>query len=254
MRPNPLRELHAAGRPALTGWLSIDSGYSAELIGSCGYDAVVVDLQHAPIYLDKAVSMLQALSATGAVPMARCAANQLFEINKLLDGGAYGIVCPLINTPEEAGRFVAACRYPPSGLRSYGPTRGLLYGGADYFEAADSTIVTLAMIETRQALSNLDAICAVPGLDGVLVGPGDLGIALGLGPSADWRSDPMAGALAGIRSAARRAGKMAGIVCMPVPFAQDMKHQGWDIVVVGSDSTFLRQGATAALSAVRAAG
>lgn len=251
MRSNRIRTLFAQGQPVLAGWLSIDSGYSAELMGSCGYDAVVVDLQHAPIYLDKAVAMLQALSATSAVPMARCSANQLFEINKLLDGGAYGVVCPLVDTAQDAERFVSACRYPPRGRRSYGPTRGLLYGGPDYFEHADATVVTLAMIETREAIANLDAICAVDGLDGVLVGPSDLGIALGCGPTADWQAEPMSAALTEIRLAARRAGRMAGIVCVQVPFARAMKDAGWDFVVAGTDSALLRQAAQSAVSAVR---
>jgi 4-hydroxy-2-oxoheptanedioate aldolase len=251
MRANRLRELFAARQPAVAGWLSIDSSYSAELMGSCGYDAVVVDLQHAPIYLDKAVPMLQALSATGAVPMARCSANQLFEVNKLLDGGAYGLICPLVNTPEEAADFVAACRYPPTGRRSYGPTRGFLYGGPDYFENANSTIVTLAMMETRQALDNLDVICAVPGLDGVLVGPSDLGISLGCGPSVSWEDAPMRDALESVRAAAGRAKKIAGVVCAQVPFALAMKDQGWDFVVAGTDSALLRASAQAAVAAFR---
>lgn len=251
MRPNPLRDLFTKRQAALAGWLSIDSGYSAELVASCGYDAVVVDLQHAPIYLDKAVPMLQALSATGAVPMARCSANQLFEINKLLDGGAYGIVCPLVNTPEEARRFVAACMYPPTGIRSFGPTRGLLYGGPDYVSHANTTIVKLAMLETQEALDNLDAICAVPSLDGVLIGPSDLGIALGLGAAPDWRSEPMRGALSAVHAAARRHKKVAGIVCVQIPFAVEMKQGGWDFIVAGTDSSLLRQGASAAVSAFR---
>src|SRR5690606_13574123 len=190
MRSNRLRELFTTKQIAIGGWLSINSSYSAELMGHAGYDAVVVDLQHAPIFLDTAIPMLQAISSTPAMPMARCSANELSQINKLLDGGAWGIICPLVNTAEDAIRFVSACRYPPQGLRSFGPTRGLLYGGPDYFQEANSTIISYAMIETQEALDNLEDICAVSGLDGIMVGPSDLGISLGMGPAPDWTIEP----------------------------------------------------------------
>jgi len=253
VRPNPLKTLFRENRGVLSGFLSIDSSYSAEIIGHCGYDAVVVDLQHAPIYLDKAVPMLQALSSTGAVPLARCSANHLFEINRLLDGGAYGIICPMVNTPDEARRFVQACMYPPMGNRSYGPTRGLTYGGADYYDHANDTLVTLAMIETREGLDNLAEICRVPGLDGILVGPSDLSIALGGRPNAAWDSGPLGDALHHIVATCRSESKVAGIVCASTAFAIDMKRAGWGFIVVGTDSGLLRQVATEAVATVRAA-
>lgn len=251
MRPNRLREMFAARQTALGGWLAINSPYSAELMGHAGYDSVVVDLQHGPLYLDAAVPMLQALSSTGAVPMARCSANNFFEINKLLDAGAYGIVCPMIDTADDARAFVGACRYPPQGSRSYGPTRGFLYGGADYFEHANQTIITYAMVETPEGLRNLDAICAVQGLDGIFVGPSDLSLALGVAPTPRWREPPLAHTLGTILAAARGAGKMAGIFCVTTDFANDMKRLGFDFVVLGNDAALLSQGARQSIAAVR---
>jgi 4-hydroxy-2-oxoheptanedioate aldolase len=252
MRPNRLRELHAAGQTALGGWMSINSPYAAELMGHAGFDAVVVDLQHGPLYLDAAVPMLQALSATPAVPMARCSANQFSEINKLLDAGAYGIVCPMIDTADDARAFVEACRYPPRGRRSYGPTRGFLYGGPDYFGHADDTVIAYGMIETPLGLRHLDAICAVEGLDGVFVGPSDLSLALGVAPLPKWRDAPLADALAKILRAARAAGKMAGIFCVSREFAADMKALGYDFVVLSNDAAMLRSSAEQWVQALRA--
>ena len=168
MRPNRLRELAAAGKPAVNAWLAIPSTYSAEVMGHQGFDSVTVDLQHGMIGFDAAIPMLQALSSTPAVPLARVSKNDPALVMQLLDAGAYGIICPMVSTPEQARDFVSACRYPPKGGRSFGPARGLLYGGADYFAHADREIVTLAMLETVEAVANADAILAVEGLDGIL--------------------------------------------------------------------------------------
>jgi 4-hydroxy-2-oxoheptanedioate aldolase len=251
MRPNRLRELFAARQTALGGWCSINSPFAAELMGHSGFDAVVVDLQHGPLYLDAAVPMLQAISATGAMPMARCSANLFFEINKLLDAGAYGIVCPMIDTAEDARAFVGACRYPPAGTRSFGPTRGVLYGGDDYFKHANGTIVAYGMVETPQGLANLDAICAVDGLDGIFVGPSDLSLALGVSPMPRWRESPLAETLAKILEATHAAGKMAGIFCVSVEFAVDMKKLGYDFVVLSNDAALLRGAAQQWVGALR---
>ena len=158
MRPNRLRELFAQKKPAVVAWMSFASSYAAEVIGHSGVDAVTLDLQHGPIYLDAALPMLQAISATPAMPMVRCSGNNFAEIGKLLDAGAYSVICPLIEDAEDARRFVAACRYPPHGTRSHGPTRGLLYGGPDYWFKANETIVTWGMIETPQSLKNINGL------------------------------------------------------------------------------------------------
>ncbi len=253
MRPNRIRELFAAKTCATMGWIALNSTYSAELMGHAGFDTVVVDLQHGPLYLDAAVPLLQALSSTPAMPMARCSDNNFFEINKLLDAGAYGIICPLIDTPEDAARFVSACRYPPQGTRSFGPTRGILYGGADYAEHANDTILALGMIETAQGMANLKAICETPGLDGVFIGPADLSFALGVKPPPRWTESPLTEALDRIRDAAHAAGKMAGIFCGSTQMAIDMKKRGFDIVMNGMDALMLRATAEQNVKAVRTA-
>lgn len=251
MRPHRLRELFAARQTAVGGWMSFNSSYAAEVMGHAGFDTVVVDLQHGPLYLDAALPMLQAISSTPATPMARCSQNDFGEINKLLDAGAYGIICPMIDSAEDARRFVSACRYPPAGARSFGPTRGILYGGPDYFEHANDTILTYAMVETPAGMQNLEAICAVPGLDGVFVGPSDLSLALGVPPNPKWRQPPLSDALAKILAATKAAGKIAGIFCVNSEFAVDAKKMGFDFIVQANDAVLLTNEAKRAVAALR---
>ena len=250
MRPNNLKLLQREKRTAVNAWVSMGSGYLAEVLGHCGFDAVTVDLQHAPLGFDSAVHLLQAISATPAVPLARCAGSTLAEINKLLDAGAYGIICPLINSVDEAAFFARTCRYPPRGARSFGPARGLLYGGSDYLSKADDQIMSLAMIETTNALEQIERIVNVEELDGVYVGPSDLGIAMGLGPNA-WPDKRMTQAVAHILDAVHARGKYAGIFCGPPDMAEACTRLGYDLVTPGNDVQLLRAGAETRINGVR---
>ncbi|MCP5267334.1 MAG: 2,4-dihydroxyhept-2-ene-1,7-dioic acid aldolase [Burkholderiaceae bacterium] len=243
MRPNTLIDMFKAGRPSLVGWMSIAHPYAAEMMGHAGYDAVCVDLQHGPFYLDAAVPTLQALSSTPALAIARCSANNFFEINKLLDAGAYGIICPMIDSVGDAERFVSACRYPPQGTRSFGPARGVVYGGADYYEHANDAMLTLGMIETPQGLEQVEAIAAVEGLHGLFIGPSDLSLALGVSPNPKWNEAPLTDAIDRIQAAARKHGKIAGVFCGNQAMMVDMKKRGFDLVVHGTDSALLRAAA-----------
>ena len=182
MRENGIRKIWADGGVAVNGWLGIANSYSAEVMAHENFDSVTVDMQHGMVDFQAAVGMLGAISTVAPTPLARVPWNDPASIMKTLDAGAYGIVCPMINNKEEATRFVGACRYAPVGYRSFGPARGLLYGGADYAKYANETIITFAMIETQEALDNLDEIMSVDGLDAIYVGPSDLAISLGHPP------------------------------------------------------------------------
>lgn len=240
-----------AGRPAIGGWIATPSPITAELFGVLGFDAVAIDLQHGLIDLDACFALLHAISSTPAAPFVRVSGNHFAEINKVLDAGAYGVICPLVNSAEEAQRFVDAVRYPPLGARSYGPARGLLYGGDDYFESAGDTVIALAMVETRQALAAIDAILAVEGLDGIFIGPNDLAISLGLGPGAHWRNGALADALAHAVAAVKRAKKTCSIWCTNETMAADMIALGFNLVFPGSDTVMLRAEASRQLAALR---
>jgi 4-hydroxy-2-oxoheptanedioate aldolase len=252
MRANRLTEVLRSSSVAVSAWLSTDSPYLAEVFSHCGFDAVTVDLQHGMFGIDRAIALLQAVSTGRAVPMARCPSHDPATIGKLLDAGAYGIICPSIDNAAEAAAFVRACRYPPLGERSFGPSRGLLYGGPDYAAHADTTVLTWAMIESRVALENVEDILATPGLDGVYVGPNDLALSLGETPAAATLPAPVRAALAVVADAARRHGRWAGAFCSDGVVAREMVELGYHFVTPGNDVGILRAAATARIAQVRA--
>ena len=127
---NKLQHIWAAGRSATNAWLTIPSPWTTELMAAAGFDSVTIDLQHGLIGYETAVAMLQAMSGSDAVPLARLEWNDPATIMRMLDAGALGLICPLINTAAECAAFVGACRYPPAGYRSYGPIRGRFALGA----------------------------------------------------------------------------------------------------------------------------
>lgn len=240
MRPNSLRRLKAEGKPIVNAWLSIGAPYAAEAIAHQGFDAATIDCQHGMIGFDTAIAMLQAVSSTSAIPMVRPSSLNPAEIMRFLDVGSYGIICPMISTADDAERLVAACRYPPVGQRSFGPARGMLYGGADYLDHANDEILVLAMIETREGLANIDAILAVDGLDGIYVGPNDLGLALGHRPLNEPETGPVADAIELVRARTNARGLISGIFCSNGTAAAMRITQGFDLVTPGNDAALLR--------------
>jgi len=179
--------------------------------------------------------------------------NDPATIMKALDFGAYGILVPLINTAEDAAKAVAACRYPPVGMRSSGPVRAIHYGGADYVAKANDEIVVMGMVETKEGLANLDAICATPGLDCVYIGPADLSFALGLPPRGD-NPDPVHIATCDkIRDAAHKHGKKAAMHCASAAFAAGSAKRGFDLVMLCSDLASMVAGVRKQLDDLKAA-
>jgi 4-hydroxy-2-oxoheptanedioate aldolase len=252
MRPNGLQTVWETKNYALNAWLSIGSSYSAEIFANLPYNAVTVDLQHGMFDLDTAVSMLQAISTTNAVPMVRVPHNASWLIQKVLDMGAYGVICPMIDTRAECEAFVRSMRYPPYGERSFGPSRGLLYGGADYVLKADSTVLSWAMIETQAALRNLDAIASVDGLDGIYIGPSDLSMTLE-GTIANPLSPRVVREIERIVKIARSYGLRVGIFCPDVPFAREMVDLGCDLITVLNDAGLVRKATNALLEELKTA-
>lgn len=251
MRANTVKQRLLQGESVVNGWLAIPSTLSAEIVGRAGYDCVTVDLQHGMIGFDAALPLLQTLSGTPTIPLVRVPVNDGPTIMKLLDAGAYGVICPMISSAQEAARFVSACRYPPKGDRSFGPSRGLLYGGADYYQHADEAMLTLAMIETQQGLDALDEILSVEGLDGVFIGPNDLSLALGQAPSSEPTDPVVVEAIAHILARAQVHGKVCGIFCSSGEAAAMRLAQGFRFVVPGNEANQLKQATTAALNAAK---
>lgn len=218
-----------------------------------GYDALTIDMQHGFASSGDLLPMLQAINAVPEVaPIVRVPGHDPALIMRALDLGAFGIICPLVNNADEAARFVGACRYPPSGYRSYGPTRARPLLGADYLNEANGFVVALAMIETREGLDNLDAIIATPGLDGVFIGPNDLAIALGERPGYEVPTQPVMEAIRMIHARAKVADRMTSIFTGSVAFAREMIALGVDLVVCGTDSSLMSSAAVNLIGQIRA--
>jgi 4-hydroxy-2-oxoheptanedioate aldolase len=248
VRENRLRTIWGEGGTVVNGWLQVPSSFSAEIMAHTGLDSLTIDMQHAPVDYGTLVPMLQAISTTDTVPVVRVPWNDPGSIMRVLDAGCYAVICPMVDTREQAEAFVGACRYPPAGYRSYGPFRAVLYGGKDYTERSDETVVAIAMIETREALENLDGILDVGGLDAVFVGPSDLGQSLGYGPGPDREEPEVVEAIDGVLAAARDRGLAAGIFAGTAEHASRMIEKGFRFVNVSTDVR-LMAGATAEIVA-----
>ena len=165
MRANPVLRSWRQGKQTIGGWLSIGDAFTAETMAHVGFDWLCIDMQHGLLDYQDVKVMLPAISTTQTVPFVRVPWNEPAAIMKALDAGAYGVIVPLINNRAEAEKAVAACRYPPAGIRSFGPVRAAMYGGKHYAEEANSEIACIAMIETKEGLDNLEDIAATQGLD-----------------------------------------------------------------------------------------
>jgi 4-hydroxy-2-oxoheptanedioate aldolase len=252
MRENRLRSIWKAGGAAVNGWLAIPDSFSAETMAHQGWDTLTIDLQHGIVDYQAMVPMLQAVSTTPTVPLVRVPWLEPSILMKALDAGAYGVICPMVNTREDAQKLVAYTHYAPRGTRSFGPIRALLYGGADYLQHADQTIVTFAMIETRQALDNLDAILSVEGLDAIYIGPSDLSLSLGCKPDMDHPDPQVAQAIDHILARAKAHAVMAGIHNMAPDSALARIAKGFNFVTVSSDARLMAAGAQQVMAKMRA--
>lgn len=254
MKPNRLKQIWAEGRPAINGWLSIGNAFTAEVMAEQGFDSLTVDLQHGFLDYSDTRGMLQALRASGVTPLARAPWREPGIVMKLLDAGAHGIICPMVNTPEQAADLVSMVRYPPLGNRSFGPIRAAVSDGPDYAAGANEQVIVLAMIETAEAVRNAEAICATPGLDGIYIGPADLtlGVTNGrLAPGMDREEPEMVEVIRSVLSTAKNAGLRAGIHCGSPAYAARVIGWGFDMATVVTDATALARGASADLREAR---
>ncbi|MBX2879457.1 MAG: hypothetical protein KTR32_05955 [Granulosicoccus sp.] len=254
MIKNRLKKLWAEGQPTLNGWLSIPSSFSAELLAEQAYDSITVDMQHGLIDYSDSVFMLQALRASDVVPIVRVPWLDAAAIMKALDAGAYGIICPMINTREQAEQFVSYMRYPPRGNRSFGPIRAGISGGANYPAEANDEVLCLAMIETAEAMQNLEDIVATPGLDGVYIGPADLtlGVANGrLAPGFDRQEPEMIEAIVKIQAAAAAAGIRSCLHCGTPEYAKRGADWGFNMLTLLNDARMLAAAAEHHVSRTR---
>jgi 4-hydroxy-2-oxoheptanedioate aldolase len=232
MAKNPIRKVWEENRAAYGLWLVVPGSFGAELMGRVGADYVCVDVQHGILGYDAMVPMFQAINAAGVAPIARVVQNDPGEMGKALDAGAWGVIVPLVSNAQEAARAVAACRYPPRGMRSYGPVRASAATGLSDPDELGAEALCLVMIETREGLNNVEEI-----------GPGDLALSLGLPPTQDVTEDEHVEAVRRIREACHDNGIAAGMHGVSGEQARRHAEAGFDMVNVGVDSVLLVEAA-----------
>jgi 4-hydroxy-2-oxoheptanedioate aldolase len=229
----PLRERWNAGEPTLGAWCTIPSPWTAEVAARSGHDWVTVDTQHGLIGYDVMLPMLQAISAGGVPSFVRVPWNEPGTIMKALDAGAGGVIVPMVNSPEEARSVVGACRYPPDGFRSMGPTRARTLGG-DW-----RLPICVVMIETVEAVKRADEILAVPGVDAVFVGPNDLAVSAGLDSSYEGRHPEHRRLIEAVAKSAKANRVVAGIMCGSAEVATQWYKAGYQMLALESDTRLL---------------
>lgn len=234
-----LKSHFAQGGTAVNGWCAVPSPVTAEIMGRAGFDMVTVDLQHGLIDYQMALTMCQVLQGLPAPVLARVPWNEPGILMKCLDAGFAGVICPMINTAEDARRLVQSTRYAPLGSRSFGPTRANMVHGPGYAKTANDAVLVLAMIETREAMQNLDAILAVEGIDGIYVGPSDLGLSMGHEPTLDPTAPEVIEAIGAIVRRARAAGRIAGIHTGSTAMIRRMQAQGFHFATLLTDVRIL---------------
>jgi 4-hydroxy-2-oxoheptanedioate aldolase len=249
---NNVKKRWAEGKAVVNGWLAIPSGFSAEVMAQCGFDSVTVDLQHGVQDYLSMVACFQAMQAHPVTPMVRVPWNEPGVIGKVLDGGAYGVICPMVNTKKEAEAFVSACKYPPMGTRSNGPIRAAMYGEAtNYQKVANGETLCIPMIETRSAVKNLEAILDVEGIAGVYIGPSDLGFSYGLVPKLDREEPEILKIYDKILKECSKRGIFAGIHTGGSAYAARAIGMGFRLVTIANDSGLMAMAAKAEVAATR---
>ncbi len=249
---NNVKQIWASGKAVVNGWLAIPSAFAAETMAQCGFDSVTVDLQHGVQDYQSMVACFQAMQVHPVTPMVRVPWNEPGIIGKVLDAGAYGVICPMVNTREQAEALVSYAKYPPQGTRSNGPIRLVSYGAASSYQStANEETLCIPMIETREAVANLDAILDVPGLAGVYIGPSDLGFSHGLVPKLDREEPEMLAIYDRIIAACEKRGLRAGIHTGGAAYAARAIGMGFRLVTIANDSSLMALAARTAVGQVR---
>ena len=223
-------------------------------MAQCGWDSVTVDLQHGVQDYQSMVQCFQAMQAHPVTPLVRVPWNEPGIIGKALDGGAMGIICPMVSTPDEATQLADASLYPPAGKRSNGPIRAAMYGEAsDYQKTANNEVLVIPMIETQQAIDNIGAILDTPGLSGIYIGPSDLGFSLGLVPILDREEPQILGIYEMLLRETAKRGLFAGLHNATAAYAARMIGMGFRFVTIANDSGLMARAAREAVNATRKA-
>ncbi|MBV9557582.1 MAG: hypothetical protein JO254_10920 [Pseudolabrys sp.] len=244
-----------AGETVFSGWCSLGSPLVLEMVAREGFPSVAIDGQHGYWTYSEIKTGIAAIRQGGAAAIVRIPLEDFGGCSKALDWGAEGIVAPMINNANDAKRFAAAAKFPPIGERSWGPNRAMMLGGVSdakvYLHEANDAVITLAMIETKEAMDNLDAIAAVPGIDMLFVGPSDLSITLSNGKELDPHSPTIEAANEKVLAACKKAKKFAGLYCATPERAAQTAKRGFNFLAVGNDFGFLKGAYAGALKTAK---
>jgi 4-hydroxy-2-oxoheptanedioate aldolase len=239
-----VREAVSANRPTYGSWVTLGDPISVELMGKAGYDWVILDTQHGGITWDNMLGCMQALDLGGTRALVRVGWTDPMQIMRAMDLGALGVIVPMVSNADQARIAAQAVRYPPHGIRSFGPVRNYyaVPGGPP------QEPLCLVMIETAEALDNLDAIAATPGVDGLFVGPVDLAYSLGLGPALVM-PDQVLSAIDEVVAACRRHGVISG--CAALGNAPELARRGVQFLTLGNDAGMVRKSAAADVAQIK---
>ncbi len=256
MRTNHVKAALARGEATFGAWIGLPSPFSLRLIAHLGFDWLMIDTEHSPIDVNLMAQMVGVVAdANGPAPLVRVASNTVENIKRALDSGAWGILAPMINNAEEAAGVVAACKYPPEGVRSIGGAFAPLGFGtmrrAEYGEFANREILVAIQIESKEGLENCEDIMGVPGLDLVFIGPNDLHASLGLTPRVESQDPVFLAALERVKAAASQHNMPLGIFASDGQSAQARAREGFRFMNVTTDIAALQQGLELNLNAAR---
>jgi 4-hydroxy-2-oxoheptanedioate aldolase len=250
--PNKLKTAWKSGKAVVNGWLAIPNAFSAEMYSRAGWDSVTVDMQHGVQDYLSCVACFQGMQSSGALPMVRVPWNEPGIIGKVLDAGAYGVICPMVNTEAEARALVQYCKYPPNGTRSNGPVRAAIYGDASgYQKTANDEIIVMPMIETKAAIGNIEAILDVPGIDAIYIGPSDLSFSYGKEPRLDVDDPEILAIYDKLIAATGKRGQSAGIHCGSAAYAKRAIKMGFKLVTISNEVGIMVNAAKAAIAEAR---
>ena len=245
------------GETLYCGWVAMPEPLVAEAVARCGFDCVLLDMQHGLLDIGSVMTGIGAIALAGKPAVVRIALGDDATAARALDMGAAAIIAPMVNSVADARALAAATKYPPLGERSWGPTRAMTLAGIDqpleYLGDANRTSFTFAMIETVRALDALDDILAVDGIDGVFVGPFDLSVSLSAGRQVAAVDASVDAAIEHIAERAAAAGKVAGIYAATAERARTFRDFGYRFIAMGTDQSYLTFGASELLRAAREA-
>ena len=248
---NPLKEKLQQGEAVIGTFVEIGHPDVTEWLSRLGFDWLLLDSEHAPADFETLQRMMQAMNGTSCIPIVRPQWNELVVIKRVLDLGAYGVLIPWVNSKEEAENAVKFCKYPPEGIRGFGPRRAGMFD-PDYYKTANEELLVAVQIETEEALKNLDEILSVPGIDACYIGPWDLSVSLGFGVPPTWDNPRYLAAFDRVLEAAKRHEKPAGMFAT-IDNIEWALGKGFKFNTVDCDDHLLIRAAKMALEKARSA-